>query len=400
MGLLLVGCLGEGPLGEEAVPHADSLVQKPEESVLQTPEEAAIEDNSLVAEARGWTVAEATKHRASAEAAGRIASKVVAKGRELFVGSLVDDEPGQPAIVYVKGRIDRDMREWLAEEEGAVRIIDKQPYSFDETVQRQTRLTNALKEAGYGEIAVSSEIQRRGHLKAKARRKSGQTAKGAATPVNLPLDIAGTTTIEELEESFMVEQQSIGGLFLKQGLTLACTSSWTVRSRTNPSVTGITTAAHCNNLTGIRHANDDDYGITLMASVYNWVGDMEWYTTLSTEPAQFHANSSSIRSTRSVKAGTALVIGESICVYSRMKNVRNCSARLANFPYEVTNPNGVTHSIMARMNKEVTVGGDSGAGWSYTNTAYGIHKGVSDEGSTFTIAEYVGDLQVDILTQP
>jgi hypothetical protein len=66
----------------------------------QSPEEALEEDLALIAEARGWTIEEARASREAADAVGRVAVKLEAERPEIFVGSIVSDDPlGSPILL-------------------------------------------------------------------------------------------------------------------------------------------------------------------------------------------------------------------------------------------------------------------------------------------------------------
>lgn len=77
-----------------------------------------------------------------------------------------------------------------------------------------------------------------------------------------------------------------------------------------------------------------------------------------------------------------IAIGESICVFGRASNDRDCSLR-------VENPNVFcgTPQKLVQMDGFVTEGGDSGGGWSWGTTAYGGHYGYCFNKSSFSVAD-------------
>jgi hypothetical protein len=51
------------------------------------------------------------------------------------------------------------------------------------------------------------------------------------------------------------------------------------------------------------------------------------------------------------------------------------------------------------MDKYVTAGGDSGGGWSWNNTAYGVHKGKCSSKSIFSVVTSLPEaLGVEVMT--
>jgi len=66
--------------------------------------------------------------------------------------------------------------------------------------------------------------------------------------------------------------------------------------------------------------------------------------------------------------------------------VRGCSARVSN----VSTACGNLDRIVL-MNRGVTMTGDSGGGWSYNTTASGIHFGLCDNLSSFSVADLLDE---------
>jgi hypothetical protein len=90
--------------------------------------------------------------------------------------------------------------------------------------------------------------------------------------------------------------------------------------------------------------------------------------------------------------------GESVCVYGRSTNERDCSALVLR-PGVTCTFDGITTRRLVQMTEHVTTGGDSGGGWSHGNRAYGSHVGRCSGDSVFTPVSFFPDaLSVSVKT--
>ena len=116
------------------------------------------------------------------------------------------------------------------------------------------------------------------------------------------------------------------------------------------------------------------------------------------ETAEFYATDTVIRDVNAVEPAANIVVGESICLYSRVQGVRDCSADVNNPNIACTTSSGTSYKLV-QMDGTVDVTGDSGGGWSWSNTAYGGHKG-NCSGSAFSVADYFDEaIGIGVLTQ-
>ena len=94
-----------------------------------------------------------------------------------------------------------------------------------------------------------------------------------------------------------------------------------------------------------------------------------------------------------------MTIGESVCLYSRLQGVRDCTLDISSTSVSCTN-NGVFNDRLVAMNGDVAISGDSGGGWSYNNAAFGGHKGNCGGVNAFSAAHYFWEaLAVIVQTQ-
>ncbi len=170
---------------------------------------------------------------------------------------------------------------------------------------------------------------------------------------------------------------------LQDGGVFGCTSGWTVQ-KLSTGVRGVSGAGHCDGIDQIFHPGVGVHpAVWQLDHVGQW-GDVEWYTTAQNEADDFYADEfNNIRDVAAVEPRANIAIGEAICVYGRASNHRDCSLR-------VENPDvfcGFPQQKLVQMNGAVTIGGDSGGGWSFNFTAYGGHFGLCFNKSSFSVAD-------------
>ena len=173
-------------------------------------------------------------------------------------------------------------------------------------------------------------------------------------------------------------QHTRGGNWLRDDGVRECTSGWSV---SGPSGDGIITAGHCNGLNQFEEVGGLVYGMTYISGVFGSSGDVEYHTTTHVEYDDFYADATTIRDVSGIKATNSMV-GGSVCVYGRSSNIRTCNHTVEAINVTV-NANGTTVKKLVRASNVSTIGGDSGGGWSWNNTAWGIHHGIGSNKSYF-----------------
>lgn len=186
---------------------------------------------------------------------------------------------------------------------------------------------------------------------------------------------------------------SRGGLWCRDNLVDECTSGWAV---SGPNGNGIITAAHCSGLDSIGGSN---HSMTHRSQERD-KGDVEYHTTTGIEVAEFWASSSDLRDVESTKETLWMLPGNSVCVYGRSSDIRDCTHDIEATGVTVTDDQGFTLRKMVRASGDSSIGGDSGGGWSWSTKAWGVHSGSNDVDSFFTpVGRAESELNVDILTQ-
>ncbi|MGW0805462.1 hypothetical protein [Nonomuraea sp. NPDC002799] len=360
----------------------------PDPPPLQTAEQALQQDLRLVAEARGWTLAQARTNHEAAEVIGRIAAQVARERPEIFVGSKLDRRPGGAPTLYVKGPADAFVGGLVAAAGIEVKVADGQPYSFGELEERQLAVHQALVAYGFTSVSTSVDITGAGRIPARVTGEPGVDPRPAAVLAALPQGLRSSvdltvsaTPVTSLEYGFGGERVSGGGAL--------CTSGWPILAG-GGLLPGITTAGHCDGMNEIDWTDAGlSYPITPQFQHRRAWGDVEYHFGVPVLAGVFYASSTEARAATSVEPIASISVGESVCQYGRSSNVRHCSplvdsvsvtCTFAPFPY-------ATQRLVGTDN-DVGIGGDSGGGWSYGTTAFGSHVGNCDNGEVFSVADY------------
>ena len=191
---------------------------------------------------------------------------------------------------------------------------------------------------------------------------------GRAATVNM-LDL--NLTVLRGSGPIVTPAHSRGGNWLRDDGVRECTSGWAVNG---PNGDGIITAGHCTGLNEFVQPGVTPYSMIWRTQVYGTGGDVEYHTTSHIEPDDFYANSTSIRDVTGTRS-TNTMVGNSVCVYGRSSNVRTCNHTVQAVGLTI-NDGTRTITQMARSNNATSIIlGDSGGGWSWNNTAWGVTHG-------------------------
>lgn len=208
---------------------------------------------------------------------------------------------------------------------------------------------------------------------------------------------------EELELTFITGTDPLftplhtrGGNWLYDDGVRECTSGWSVRSWYGS--TGIMTAGHCTGLNRFKQPGLRPYPMRFIRQVSDLRGDVEYHTTTHWELAEFYANANSIRTVKGIRP-TNTMVGAAVCVYGRTSNRRTCNHTIEAVGM-IFSASGYTLGNQARASNNSLLPGDSGGGWSWGNTAYGVTTGYGYGKSYFTtIQEAQSALRVTVLTK-
>lgn len=161
----------------------------PVTAAAQSSEDALAQDIALIAGARGWTSEEAEAAYRVAEIVGGIAQKVATERPDIFVGSVLPPEPLAVPELYIKGPADESVRGLVAAAGIEIKLVDNQPYSFDELDERKTRVARALQAQGFRYISAVSSVAGGGTIEAAVARQDGLPASAEQILLGLPSDL-------------------------------------------------------------------------------------------------------------------------------------------------------------------------------------------------------------------
>ncbi|MGH3737844.1 MAG: hypothetical protein ACRDT6_19865 [Micromonosporaceae bacterium] len=345
-------------------------------------------DIDLAAKARGWTYAQALAQHRAAEAVGALAEQVAAQLPDRFVGSALSERPGGVPSLYVKGAADSQIRTLVAAAKTPIRIVDRQPYSFAELEAREAAVHQALAAQGFDAVSSGVDFTNPRAIRADVTRTAGVSAASAdAALARMPADLRSGVRLTVSDVAVAADEHAYGGMWVRDDGVNECTSGWAVR-RISDGTTGVTTAGHCDGINQIVEPGVGVHALTHQAQHRGEWGDVEWKTSAShIEPAQFYASASSVRNVSAVEPRANITVGEWVCSYGRSSNVRDCSLDVENTTWSCT-VSGVFNNRLVRMNGVgSTIGGDSGGGWSFGNTAYGSHKGKCSTNAVWSVAD-------------
>ena len=368
------------PQSDREVPGAQTLVASAAaDTVTQDTAEALAADLQAVGEANGWSADQLAAYEDAEAALDVITDRLWTTYPDAFVGSALADDPTEPPTVYVKGTAPAEIRV-LARELG-IAVVEGQPYSLEEIDTRLAAVQAAVVSGGFNDMMVSADIQREGAITLVVVAPS--EASLAPILAGIVPEIANDITVSIVTNPVVEPQGAFGGMRLQDGGVFECTSGWTVRKLSN-NVRGVSGAGHCNGIDQINHPGHGVHATAQQPEHIGQWGDVEWYTTTQAEADDFYGDEfNNIRDVVGIEPRANIAIGEAICVYGRASNHRDCTL-------DVENPDvfcGFPQQKLVQMNGAVTIGGDSGGGWSFGGTAYGGHFGLCFNKSSFSVAD-------------
>jgi hypothetical protein len=408
LSLVVLGCSGGQDAGSDLMSDSAKLAQRlgvddgvqadiPPGVVAQTAAEALEMDLALIAEGRGWSVQEARLSHEASEAVGRVAIKLAKERLEMFVGSVLSPDPAGRPRLLVKGQTDEYLRALVADESVVIDLVDNQPFSASENDERIQRATETLKAMGYSDFSVAADIQREGRLLVSVRKTVGLPSTAGGVAASMPADLSQNLEVSVLDHPIGTLNAAFGGMLVFDTTGGVCTSGWSVGTYSCVGGTcfwtywGVTTSGHCTGMdTIVDPADGSNYSYPFEEEHVGAWGDIERHTANTTKFDDFYARSTDIRDVTAVESAAGISVGEDICLYSRVTNVRGCST------VNVTNMNCGTGALkQVHMNSAFGVGGDSGSGHSFGNKAYGSHTGNcwvnGTFGDFFSVADYFDD---------
>jgi len=221
----------------ETVPAGEAPEPSP---VVQSDEDALAQDLALVAAAAGWTMEEAAADRRAADVVGRIAVQVAAARPDIFVGSALSSEPGGAPALYIKGPADQFVRNLVANAEIDIKIVENQPFSFDELGERMLQVHRALEARGFQNVSTGFSPTGGGQIRAGVTRQPGLPDDPAEILSGLPAELRASVTLTVSDAPIVSDDSAFGGMQLRDDGRNECTSGWSVWNATG--TTGVTGA--------------------------------------------------------------------------------------------------------------------------------------------------------------
>jgi len=330
-------------------------------------------DLSLVAQARGWTLAQAVAHRSISDRFGRIQEQVAQTRPDLYAGAALSAVPDGAPTLYIKGKADESVRELVRSAGIPIKVADGRPFSWQELEKRSIRLNRQLAGMGFRDVVTSVDESTSSVEAVVTRTPSRADATSRGLLAALPAEFRTGVRLSIAGDDVAVDEHAYGGMWVRDDGVNECTSGWAVTGAGG--VTGVTTAGHCDGINEIDEPGVGVHALTHQAEHRGQWGDVEWKTSTHIEPDDFYASANDVRDVEAVEPRGNITVGESICVYGRSSNSRDCSHTVLRTSVSCTN-SGVFNDRLVAMNaKNTTIGGDSGGGWSFNFTAYGSHKG-------------------------
>jgi streptogrisin C len=386
--------LAEGPqpidTGVERKQAAQQAVVLQKATTHQSDEDAEAEDLALVAKAHGWSLEQARLRAATTEAVGRAAEEVSRVRPDIFVGSVLSSDPAGAATLFVKGAPSA-VADLVAKHDPKIIISGDQPFSFVELEERQHVAHRLIESLGYGNIVTQTDILQAGKISVAVGRTPGLSESVDDIVRLLPDHLRAQTTLSFVEASNFDDKASRGGMLATDDGVFECTTGWPVFEILGGVwrvPVGLTTAGHCGGINGVLEAGVGIHGMTFQAEHRGAYGDVEWHRTVETPDAVFVSSNGATRNLHNVEPISGMTIGESVCVYSPQQGIRDCGSTIDTLSVSCT-VGGVSNNRLVRLDSEPTIGGDSGSGWSFNNTAYGSLKGICTSGhDLFSAAAY------------
>lgn len=363
--------------------------------ITQDREDAYNEDIAIVAKSKGWTTEESLAKRKASDAVGRAAVKLRESHSELFVGSVVSKVPMGAPRLLVKGKAPEDVLEMakaISEETGVKIVVeDGHLYSFDELEDRKLEVHDALVTAGFRNFALWADLEMAdGKIHSIAEINKGESIDELFSL--LPKRIREFLELEVSYGDDFALENLYGGMNARDDGSSECSIGWVVENIFQPSQVGVTTAGHCTGINQAQEAewpNGTNYSISHRNEHTGDWGDIEWKERSSGTyyEATFRANTNSYRDVQGVESRWALSLNESVCVYAAPPhtNERRCSD-IRRISVTCNFDDGAVHRGV-QMNEHITASGDSGAGFSWGNIAYGSNIGRCGGFSTFSVAD-------------
>lgn len=397
---LLIPAAAQGQPGETADARSQPSRQVDEDDVhgghRAIGREAAEEtDVALLADARGWTKAQASGHRRIAQRFGAVQAQVASERPDLYAGAQLSNDPTGAPILYIKGAADAFVRKVVNDAGIAIQLSEGRALSWSELENKSRRLHGELARRGYRNIATALD-ETKGTVEGTVSRMPGLPETAQALHSSLSAEFQAGTHLRVDDAPVGGDLHAYGGMWVRDDGFNECTSGFAVVNGSG--TTGVTTAGHCDGINEIDEPGFGVFSLTHQNEHRGAWGDIEWKTaTAHIEPAEFYASATEVRQVNAVEPRASITVGEAICVYGRSSNSRYCGSTVHLTSVSCTVNGFFNDRLVAMNNNSTTIGGDSGGGWTFGTTAYGSVKGVCTYGGAPRNIWSVADLYDEAL---
>jgi streptogrisin C len=343
-----------------------------DDEVVQSPDEARESDLRAVAEGNGWTVAQARTQDEAWREVARINRQVSAEQRDIYIGAALSETPGGAPSLYIKGPAPKWVRDLVDAAAVPIKIVDDQPYSFDELEQRKDKVHQALVDMGYEAVATGVNITGAGEIRPVVLKTPGLPTNLASILEGIPERLRSSVDVRVTDKWYGSGDDAIGGAYIWNTANgNFCTSGYAVQHR-GTGQKGVVSAGHCEGMNRIQPS--DPHVLTPVEKHLGTWGDVRWYTTNTTEEPRFRSNPGTVRDVMWLEQIEDITVGRSLCLYGQASNEKNCTLEVED-PSQSCTSGTTSLGHMVLMNGDVGEHGDSGGPWFWNNTAVGVHHG-------------------------
>lgn len=344
----------------------------------QTPGSGAPSADGLLRDAQnyaqtyGVSVAEAVRRLELQESIGALNAELTAQESNTFAGLWIEHQPAYRVVAAFTHDGDATLRRHAR---GQVASIATARSAGLTLVQLEAAQQAALADARRQRIHVDAGIN------VKENRAETYVADAAAAS---RLSRASTVIIRKLARE---EVNIYGGLDLT-----TCTAGFSVQSTSG--LTGVTTAAHCQNDQSITDPLGATYALTFQAEKYGSGYDWQWHTLAgATVTNTIKDGTSTTRSITGQLLWADQNVGDAVCKFGKSSGFTCGQITDKNLCFTQTDGTTGCHFIKVESvpaGNALSAPGDSGGPWFSGNTARGSHSlGFDDLGSAYTAIDYL-----------
>lgn len=362
---------------------------------LQSKEGMTI-DVDLLAKESGMSYAEAERAIKAQDEFARYADRLMARYSDRIARMWKEPAPSTKSHIQFVGELPEAVLQdiWQNGEPADITITGGATISFKDQVKRAQVAAQGLRKAGFvnsssfydpANDVIQLDIKIPKHAKIPDRdlilNAIQNELRGTALRDHIRTLTRKDLSIKTIrgDGPIMEFDHARGGNWLRDDGFRECTSGWSV---SGPNGDGIITAAHCSGLNQFEEEGGLIFNMTWRDQEFGLFGDVEYHTTNHIELDDFYARQGEIRDVSGIRSwGT--MFGGTVCEYGRSSNTRTCNHTVTGLLVTVNYSIGTVNNLV-RVSGDNSIGGDSGGGWSFNYTAWGVHSGSNGSESYFT----------------